>query len=245
MTKNIVETIKILTIWVHYEFDWILFSLFFLLLLWPHTDVCSLSFAFVVAVDGWLFLFCSHRNYHFNIVWVIRCQSELILISFHTGSPYVRAISPIRAVAGDSFTMNCPFSGYPIDSIRWLKSGQELVSSKSLFCVPYNSFALNFCYCTFANWGGGGGGGGQEQRRQHFLFVAGINWNERKDSKNIKDDAVKLRVFSSHFRHRTQVLIKWYSGFPNRLVYDNVGKLFIHIQMVFRCIFLGIHFPSV
>ncbi|XP_031617665.1 Down syndrome cell adhesion molecule-like protein Dscam2 isoform X3 [Contarinia nasturtii] len=45
------------------------------------------------------------------------------------GPPYVRAISPIKAVAGDSFTMFCPFSGYPIEQIRWEKAGQELVSS--------------------------------------------------------------------------------------------------------------------
>lgn len=42
----------------------------------------------------------------------------------------MRAISPIKAVAGDSFTMHCPFSGYPIEQISWQKSGQELTSSK-------------------------------------------------------------------------------------------------------------------
>lgn len=57
-------------------------------------------------------------------------HAKMQLILFYTGSPYVRAISPIKAVAGDSFTMNCPFSGYPIEVIRWEKSGQELVSSK-------------------------------------------------------------------------------------------------------------------
>lgn len=57
-------------------------------------------------------------NFHFSI---------FILFS---GSPYVRAISPIKAVAGDSFIMHCPFSGYPIEIIRWEKSAQELVSSK-------------------------------------------------------------------------------------------------------------------
>ncbi|XP_055315179.1 cell adhesion molecule Dscam2 isoform X2 [Sitodiplosis mosellana] len=45
------------------------------------------------------------------------------------GSPFVRALSPIKAVAGDSFTMHCPFSGYPIEQIRWEKSGHELASS--------------------------------------------------------------------------------------------------------------------
>lgn len=58
------------------------------------------------------------------------------LISFYTGSPYVRAISPIKAVAGESFTMHCPFSGYPIESISWEKSGLEIISSKLInMCV--------------------------------------------------------------------------------------------------------------
>lgn len=35
-------------------------------------------------------------------------------------------------MAGDSFTILCPFSGYPIEFIRWEKSGQELVSSKQI-----------------------------------------------------------------------------------------------------------------
>lgn len=66
------------------------------------------------------------------------CSIELIL--FYTGSPYVRPISAIKAVAGDSFTIHCPFSGYPIDQIRWEKSGQELVSSKLI--PPIETFAL-------------------------------------------------------------------------------------------------------
>lgn len=51
-------------------------------------------------------------------------------ILFDAGSPYVRAISPIKAVAGESFTIHCPYSGYPIESISWEKSGLELISSK-------------------------------------------------------------------------------------------------------------------
>lgn len=44
----------------------------------------------------------------------------------------MRAISPMKAIAGDSYIMHCPFSGYPIETIRWEKSGQELVSSKPI-----------------------------------------------------------------------------------------------------------------
>lgn len=46
------------------------------------------------------------------------------------GPPYVRAISPIRAVAGEDLIVFCPFSGYPIENIRWEKAGIEITSSK-------------------------------------------------------------------------------------------------------------------
>lgn len=46
------------------------------------------------------------------------------------GPPYVRAISPIRAVAGENLVVFCPFSGYPIDSIRWERGGVEITGSK-------------------------------------------------------------------------------------------------------------------
>lgn len=46
------------------------------------------------------------------------------------GPPYVRAISPIKAIAGEDLIVFCPFSGYPIESIRWEKAGIEITSSK-------------------------------------------------------------------------------------------------------------------
>lgn len=46
------------------------------------------------------------------------------------GPPYVRAISPIKAIAGEDLVVFCPFSGYPLDAIRWEKGGVELSSSK-------------------------------------------------------------------------------------------------------------------
>lgn len=50
------------------------------------------------------------------------------------GPPYVRAISaPIKAVAGEDLIIHCPFSGYPIDNIRWERGGIEITSSKSIF----------------------------------------------------------------------------------------------------------------
>ncbi|XP_069687424.1 cell adhesion molecule Dscam1 isoform X3 [Periplaneta americana] len=42
------------------------------------------------------------------------------------GSPYIRAIGPVHAVAGHDVTLHCPYSGYPISAISWERRGQEL-----------------------------------------------------------------------------------------------------------------------
>jgi Down syndrome cell adhesion molecule len=47
------------------------------------------------------------------------------------GPPYVRAISPIKAIAGEDLVVHCPFSGYPIESIRWEKAGIEITPSET------------------------------------------------------------------------------------------------------------------
>ncbi|XP_047520149.1 Down syndrome cell adhesion molecule-like protein Dscam2 isoform X3 [Pieris napi] len=39
------------------------------------------------------------------------------------GPPAVRALEPVRAVAGDNLTLLCPYSGYPISSVRWSRRG--------------------------------------------------------------------------------------------------------------------------
>lgn len=46
------------------------------------------------------------------------------------GPPYVRTISPIKAIAGEDLIVYCPFSGYPVESIRWEKGGIEITASK-------------------------------------------------------------------------------------------------------------------
>lgn len=43
----------------------------------------------------------------------------------------MRAIGPIKAVAGEDVIMNCPFAGYPIEHIRWEKAHHELTISKN------------------------------------------------------------------------------------------------------------------
>lgn len=45
------------------------------------------------------------------------------------GPPYVRAIGPTKAVAETDLIIHCPFSGYPIESIRWERAGQEIITS--------------------------------------------------------------------------------------------------------------------
>lgn len=45
------------------------------------------------------------------------------------GPPYVRAVGSIKAIAGEDFHIYCPFSGYPIDGIRWERSGSEITSN--------------------------------------------------------------------------------------------------------------------
>lgn len=35
------------------------------------------------------------------------------------GPPFVRPMKNISAVAGESMVLNCPATGYPIESIHW------------------------------------------------------------------------------------------------------------------------------
>uniref|UniRef100_A0A1A9ZZV3 Down syndrome cell adhesion molecule n=2 Tax=Glossina TaxID=44049 RepID=A0A1A9ZZV3_GLOPL len=52
------------------------------------------------------------------------------------GPPYVRAIGPLKAVAGVDVTVHCPFSGYPIEQIRWEKGHHELTSNSHYSLAP-------------------------------------------------------------------------------------------------------------
>ncbi|XP_059046951.1 cell adhesion molecule Dscam2-like [Achroia grisella] len=42
------------------------------------------------------------------------------------GPPYVRSLAPIRAVAGRELMLYCPYSGYPISSVKWHRDGQPV-----------------------------------------------------------------------------------------------------------------------
>ena len=39
------------------------------------------------------------------------------------GAPYVRPMANVAAVAGKRLVLNCPVSGYPIESIWWENKG--------------------------------------------------------------------------------------------------------------------------
>lgn len=60
------------------------------------------------------------------------------------GPPYVRTISPIKAIAGEDLLVYCPFSGYPIESIRWEKTGIEITASKQKFQHEISHEILKF-----------------------------------------------------------------------------------------------------
>lgn len=87
------------------------------------------------------FLFSTLR---FSSLWILFSLFFFFVVLQFSGSPYVRAISPLKAVAGDSYIMHCPFSGYPIEIIRWERSGQELVSSNALI-RRISTHLLNIC----------------------------------------------------------------------------------------------------
>lgn len=64
-------------------------------------------------------------------------------MTFLAGPPYIRATGPIKSVAGTTLVIYCPFSGYPIESIKWEKSRQEISSSKIL---PIQCLYVNYSY---------------------------------------------------------------------------------------------------
>ncbi|KAJ9598444.1 hypothetical protein L9F63_010888, partial [Diploptera punctata] len=42
------------------------------------------------------------------------------------GLPYIRLIPKVTAVAGETLHLKCPVAGYPIEEIKWERSGREL-----------------------------------------------------------------------------------------------------------------------
>jgi hypothetical protein len=47
-----------------------------------------------------------------------------MVVSFcAAGTPYIRVMGEISAVAGETLRVTCPVAGYPIDSIKWYRGG--------------------------------------------------------------------------------------------------------------------------
>lgn len=42
------------------------------------------------------------------------------------GLPYIRFIPKVTAVAGETLRLKCPVAGYPIEEIKWERTGREL-----------------------------------------------------------------------------------------------------------------------
>ena len=64
------------------------------------------------------------------------------------GSPYVRPMGSLSAIAGESLIITCPVAGHPIEKITW-KKGRDIVIF-SYFVVVYTThkffgFSQNFC----------------------------------------------------------------------------------------------------
>lgn len=59
----------------------------------------------------------------------IECKAETFItvgcLTF-SGQPYIRSIGPVRAIAGKDIAMACPYSGYPITSVKWSRGGAPL-----------------------------------------------------------------------------------------------------------------------
>jgi hypothetical protein len=84
-------------------------------------DVIShLNISHVRTDDGGLYKCLANNN--------VGSASHMARLNVY-GPPYVRAIGPINAIASEDLIIHCPFSGYPIESIRWERSGIEITSS--------------------------------------------------------------------------------------------------------------------
>lgn len=67
-------------------------------------------------------------NIHLDWISMVIFYSWLSLSNgdLFTGPPFIRSIGPLKAIAGSDVVLHCPYSGYPIVSVRWERYGQEL-----------------------------------------------------------------------------------------------------------------------
>ncbi|ODN04431.1 Down syndrome cell adhesion molecule-like protein Dscam2 [Orchesella cincta] len=58
------------------------------------------------------------------------------------GPPFIRQIPPIKAVAGRSLQVQCPVSGYPIETISWEKGGNALPVNRMQRVYPNGTLII-------------------------------------------------------------------------------------------------------
>jgi hypothetical protein len=52
-----------------------------------------------------------------------------LILFISLGQPFIRAIGPVKAFSGETVKLYCPYSGYPIHSIKWMNENGEQISS--------------------------------------------------------------------------------------------------------------------
>lgn len=57
--------------------------------------------------------------------------------------PYIRLIPKVTAVAGETLSLKCPVAGYPIEEIRWERSGRELPDDLRQKVLPDGTLQVN------------------------------------------------------------------------------------------------------
>jgi len=62
---------------------------------------------------------CEAKNEHGSVKHSARVDVK--------GKPFIRPMSDINAIFGQKLILNCPYSGFPIHSISWLKGNLFLL----------------------------------------------------------------------------------------------------------------------
>ncbi|XP_057341457.1 cell adhesion molecule Dscam2 isoform X3 [Microplitis mediator] len=59
------------------------------------------------------------------------------------GLPYIRTIPKVTAVAGETLRLKCPVAGYPIEEIKWERSGRELPDNLRQKVLPDGTLVVS------------------------------------------------------------------------------------------------------
>lgn len=57
--------------------------------------------------------------------------------------PYIRTIPKVTAVAGETLRLKCPVAGYPIEEIKWERSGRELPDNLRQKVLPDGTLVVS------------------------------------------------------------------------------------------------------